>query len=203
MNTNQYEFTVNSKGQYHYDLTRLDEYQSDGWLIKDTDEDPDDVGSEIEDGTNEEVDGLDLNTIKTTHVTVDGKRQSTRVRKPVVQVYVPGDEDMVDDYGKDEHENVENNEESSVDSIRTETYEDSDEEGQNECNHDTNQQENFTDDVSGDSEGSSCQDDGYEIVNTKEVDSSDYEPEEDDSSSDESNEGGDSNQKKITQYTRK
>ena len=202
MNTNQYEFTINDKGQYHYDLTRLDEYQNDGWLIKDTDVDPDDVGSESEGGTNEEIDGLDMNTIKTTHVTVDGKRQSTRVRKPVVQIYVPGDEDMVDDYDKDEYENVENDEDGSADSIRTETYEDSEEEEQHECNHNTDEQENFSDDVSGDGRGSSCEDDGYEIVNTKEADSSDYEPEED-SSSDESNEGGDCNQMKITQYTRK
>eukprot|EP00956_Cyclotella_meneghiniana_P042887 scaffold249344_cov41-Cyclotella_meneghiniana.AAC.2 len=184
MNTNQYEFTINDKGQYHYDLTRLDEYQNDGWLIKDTDVDPDDVGSESEGGTNEEIDELDMNTIRTTHVTVDGKRQSTRVRKTVVQIYVPGDEDMVDDYDKKR------------------TYEDSDEEGQHECNHNRDEQENFSDDVSGDGRGSSCEDDGYEIVNTKEADSSDYEPEED-SSSDESNEGGDCNQMKITQYTRK
>eukprot|EP00956_Cyclotella_meneghiniana_P001822 scaffold2004_cov63-Cyclotella_meneghiniana.AAC.1 len=170
---------INDKGQYHYNLTRLDEYQ-------DNDVDPNDVSSENEGSTNEEKDELDMDTIKTTHVAIDGKRKSTRVRKPVVQIYVPGDEEMVDDYEKDE----------------TETYEGSDEEEQHECNHNGGEDENFTDDVSGDSRSSNCEDDGYDIVNAKEIESSDYAPEED-SSSDDSSEGGDCNQTKITQYTRK
>eukprot|EP00956_Cyclotella_meneghiniana_P028462 scaffold66238_cov43-Cyclotella_meneghiniana.AAC.9 len=56
-----YEFTINDKGQYHYELTiRLDKYQSDGWLIKDKDMHPDDVSSENEGSANEEKDELDM-----------------------------------------------------------------------------------------------------------------------------------------------
>eukprot|EP00956_Cyclotella_meneghiniana_P030299 scaffold75760_cov60-Cyclotella_meneghiniana.AAC.9 len=139
---------------------------------------------------------------KTRHNPLDGKRKSTRVRKPVVQVYVPRDEEMVDDYERDEYENVENDEEGSAASIRTETYEDSDEEEQHECNHNGDKEGNFTDDVSGDSRSSNCEDDGYVIVNAKSIESSDYAPKED-SSSDDSSEGGYCNQTKITQYTRK
>eukprot|EP00956_Cyclotella_meneghiniana_P004588 scaffold5646_cov36-Cyclotella_meneghiniana.AAC.5 len=199
VNAHQYDFTINDKGQYNYDLTRLDEYQSDGWLIKDNDVDPDDVSSKNEGSTNEEKDELDMDTIKTTHVTVE---INNRVRRPVVQIYVPGDEEMVDDYDKNEYENVENDEEGSADSIKTETYEDSDKEEQHECNHNGDEEEKFTDDVSGDSRSSNWEDDGYDIVNAKEIESSDYAPEED-SSSDDSSEGGDCNQTKITQYTRK
>eukprot|EP00956_Cyclotella_meneghiniana_P008533 scaffold11553_cov39-Cyclotella_meneghiniana.AAC.8 len=106
---------------------------------------------------------------------------------------------MLSPQGSAPPNNIDDGDAQEAASIRTDTYEVSDEENIDNCNNNENDTEDIGDDVSGESSTGDDENDGHDIVQEKDEESSDYAPEEN-SSSDDSSEEGDYSQKKITHY---